>query len=114
MQVSTSFLGLFGTGVGLLVESGRLFGDSRSNLNRPCGVSGSKLNQPRRSLSSLKLAEIILRLIKPAVTTLLWNKETLPNGLSLILEHPAHGRRRTAERDVAPVLVTNALHPLQR
>ena len=64
MQVSTSFLGLFGTGVGLLVESGRLFGDSRSNLNRPCGVSGSKLNQPRRSLSSLKLAEIILRLKK--------------------------------------------------
>ena len=64
MQVSTSFLGLFGTGVGLLVESGRLFGDSRSNLNRPCGVSGSKLNQPRRSLSSLKLAQIIVRLIK--------------------------------------------------
>ena len=59
-QVSTSFLGLFGTDVGLLVESGRLFGDSRSNLNRPCGVSGSKLNQPRRSLSSLKLAKIIL------------------------------------------------------
>ena len=77
MQVSTSFLGLFGTGVGLLVESGRLFGDSRSNLNRPCGVSGSKLNQPRRSLSSLKLAEIILRLIKPAMRTLFVEKRNL-------------------------------------
>ena len=44
----------------------------------------------------------------------LWSKEILPNGLRLILEHPTHGRRRIAERDVAPVLVTNALHPLQR
>ena len=77
MQVSTSFLGLFGIGVGLLVESGRLFGDSRSNLNRPCGVSGSKLNQPRRSLSSLKLAEIILRLINPAMRTLFVEKRNL-------------------------------------
>ena len=50
-SVITSFLGLFGLGVGLLVESGRRFGDSKSNLN--LGVSGSKLNQPRSSLSSL-------------------------------------------------------------